>query len=188
MFYSHNSCFAQICWSYFLEVKNFEQKKPPPYSLLVPPTFPHQTPNYLLLFIYGQTLARLVCFSCLAGWKGHGNDRPLTCVPRPQFPRWLSTPVILLYCTYIIQRLCVVLYANIQLGGDLLNHYLGTQNDGTQWAPAVPLQIITPNKGRSFGDFRLRMQCDTLGFPYCRRLPALGFFKRFCATFARHKE
>ena len=167
VFYSHNSCFAQICWSYFLEVKNFEQRETTTLFLTrpSPPPPPHlptcvcrrsvdnkalilililiQAPHYLLLFIHGHTLARLVCFSCLAGWKGDGNDRPLTCVPRPQFPRWLLTPVILLYCTYIIHRLCVVLYANMQLGGDLLNHYLGTQNYGTQWAPAAPLQIIT---------------------------------------------
>ena len=157
--------FAEVTFSKW---KILNKEKPPPYSLLVPhppPPPPHlptcvcrrsvdnkalilililiQAPHYLLLFIHGHTLARLVCFSCLAGWKGDGNDRPLTCVPRPQFPRWLFTPLILLYCTYIIHRLCVVLYANMQLGGDLLNHYLGTQNYGTQWAPAAPLQIIT---------------------------------------------
>ena len=135
----------------FLESQKFWTKRNHhliSYLSLNPPSPPPHLPtpdSYLFVSALSMALplARLVCFSCLAGWKGDGNDRPLTCFPRPQFPRWLSTLVILLYCTYIIHRLCVVLYANMQLGGDLPNHYLGTQNDGTRWAPAASLQIIT---------------------------------------------
>ena len=88
----------------FLESQKFWTKRNHhliSYLSLNPPLPPPPPSHTCLLIIcsslsMAMLLARLVCFSCLAGWKGDGNDRPLTCFPRPQFPRWLSTPVILL--------------------------------------------------------------------------------------------